>query len=130
MALFLSLDLQFAVALAGLGDVAAGLAGIDRLIARFADCDHPLLQGMLHETRAQICWQAKRFEEYQHSLNQVERAYRATGTPALIAKYEQLASLANVRHTVRPAQPANSQDLDALETLVADEQSGRRTSGD
>jgi hypothetical protein len=98
VALFLLLEIQLAVADAGLGDVDAALARIDSLITRFSDCDHPLLQGSLHEARAHICWEAKLEPEYEASLAQVERWYRATGTPALLAKYERLASLPTTTH--------------------------------
>jgi hypothetical protein len=49
----------------------------------------------LHEARAYVCWEAKRVAEYEHSLAQVERWFRPTGTPALIAKCERLAALSN-----------------------------------
>lgn len=94
VALFLPLDLEMALAEAGLGQVEAGLARVDGLLSRFARCEHPLLQGLLHECRARIAWNAGRFADYQHSLSEVERWFRPTGTPALIAKYERLAGLA------------------------------------
>jgi hypothetical protein len=84
----LPVDIQVAYAEAGLGDVDVALTRLDRLIERFRESDHPLLQGMLHDTRAYICWGAKRVDEYHVSLAQVERWYRATGNPTLIAKCE------------------------------------------
>ena len=91
--LFLVLDIQMAIAEAGLGDVKAGLARIDGLLDRFRGSDHPLVQGLLHEARARIAWMAGRVEEYDTSLAVVERWFRPTGTPALIAKWERLAEL-------------------------------------
>ncbi|MEY4579324.1 MAG: hypothetical protein RL701_4027, partial [Pseudomonadota bacterium] len=99
VALFIPLDIQMAIAEAGLGDVDQALARLDRLLVRFADCDHPLLHGMLHETRAFICWEARRVPEYEHSRAQTERWFRPTGTPALIAKCERLAGLSNTTKT-------------------------------
>jgi hypothetical protein len=79
---------------------------MDALLRRFAAADHPLLLGMLHEARAYICWSAKLVAEYERSLVEVERWYRATGTPALIAKYERLASLGDAAKLPR-VMPAN-----------------------
>jgi hypothetical protein len=91
--LFVPLDIQTAYAEAGLGDIDAALSRLEHLIARFADCDHALIQGLLHEARAHICWEAGRVQEYECSLAQAERWLRPTQVPALIAKCEQLASL-------------------------------------
>jgi hypothetical protein len=93
--LFLALDIQMAIAEAGLGDVEAGLARLDGLLARFKDSDHPLIQGSLHEARARIAWMAGRADEYNVSLAIVERWFRPTETPGLIAKWERLAELKN-----------------------------------
>jgi hypothetical protein len=91
--LFLPIDIQMAVAEAGLGQVDAGLARIDALLERFRDSDHPLVQGFLHEARARISWVAGDADQYSLSLALVERWFRRTGTPALIAKCERLAEL-------------------------------------
>lgn len=93
--LFLALDLEMALAEAGVGLVEAGLGRVDSLLKRFARCEHPLLQGLLHECRARIAWHAGKIADYQHSLSEVERWFRPTGTPALIAKYDRLAGLAS-----------------------------------
>jgi hypothetical protein len=91
--LFLTLDLQAALADAGLGNTEAALARVDGLLKRFEECDHPMAMGLLHETRARICFGVGRIEEYDRSLGMVERWFRPTGTPALIAKWERLADL-------------------------------------
>jgi ATP/maltotriose-dependent transcriptional regulator MalT len=93
VSLFLSLDIQMAVAEAGLGRVDAALARIDAQLERFRESDHPLVQGFLHEARARIAWMAGLTEEYDLSLTIVEHWFRRTGTPALIAKCERLAEL-------------------------------------
>jgi hypothetical protein len=93
VAQFLPVDIQMAVAEAGLGQVDAGLARIDALLAQFRESDHPLVQGFLHEARARIAWMAGLTEEYSLSLTVVEHWFRGTGTPALIAKCERLAEL-------------------------------------
>ena len=93
VSLFLIPDIEMAIADAGLGHPNAGLARLDGLLARFADCDHPLMHGLLHEARARVCWGAGLTKEYSRSLAEVERHFRPTGTPALIAMYERLAQL-------------------------------------
>ena len=55
----------------------------------------PLVQGSLHEARAQLAWAAGREEDYALSLAKMEQWYRPTGTPALIAKCERLVELAS-----------------------------------
>jgi hypothetical protein len=91
--LFLLVDREYAVAEAGLGHVEEALARLDALLARFASCDHPLALGLLHEARARIAWRAGDKEAYERSLFEVDRWFRATGTPALIEKCERLADL-------------------------------------
>ena len=93
VALFLVPDIELAIAEAGLGNAADGLARIDRLLERFADCDHPLVHGLLNEARARISWGAGNIEEYERCRAEVERLFRPTNTPALIAKCEALAQL-------------------------------------
>jgi hypothetical protein len=93
VALFLTVDVEMALAQAGLGEVDAGLSRIDALLARFRDSDHPLVQGLLHEARAKIAWTAGLIDEYRLSLTIVDHWFRRTGTPALVAKCERLADL-------------------------------------
>jgi hypothetical protein len=116
--LFLPLDVEVAVADAALGDVEAALKRLDALLARFARTDHPLLFGMLHEARAQICWNAKLIDRYEHSLAEMERWYRPTGTPALIAKYERLAGLSGAAKLPQTP-PANETATSAEQTQEA-----------
>jgi hypothetical protein len=120
VSLFIDLDIEMALAQASLGEVDKGLARIDGLLERFRNCDHPLLQGSLHEARARIAWNAGQVAEYLHSLTIVERWYRGTGTPALIAKYERLASLRDARDR----RPASNPGLD--EPLTEDAQTRLR----
>jgi hypothetical protein len=89
----LPIDIPLAVAEAGLGQVDTGLGRIDACLERFRDCDHPLVQGFLHEARARIAWMAGLTDEYNLSVTIVDHWFRRTGTPALIAKCERLADL-------------------------------------
>jgi hypothetical protein len=91
--LFLHLDIEMAHAEAGLGQSDRGFSRIDALLVRFRESKHPLVQGLLHEARAKIAWAAGRLDEYDVSRITVERWFRPTGTPALIAKCERLTDL-------------------------------------
>ncbi len=93
VSLYLVVDIEAAVADAGIGDFEAAFARIDGLIARFRRSDHPLVHGFLHEARARIALLAGRFDEYELSLSQVERWFRPTGTSALVSRCERLAAL-------------------------------------
>jgi serine/threonine protein kinase len=94
------------------------------LLQRFANCEHPLLHGLLHEARAYVCWEAKRVAEYEHSLAQVERWFRPPGTPALIAKCARLAALSNTtksQHRVlNRADDRIALDMDTVATDAPD----------
>ncbi|MDB4974247.1 MAG: Serine/threonine protein kinase [Myxococcaceae bacterium] len=99
--LFLEIDIQAAIADAGLGHTDLALARIEGLIERFRDSNHPLALGLLYEARARIAYPLGRKRAYQHSLTQVEHHFRDTGTPALIAKFERLAELSRPQDTSR-----------------------------
>lgn len=101
--LFLQVDLQAAHADAGLGRTDLALARVDGLLHRFAPSGHPLALGLLHEARAQIAFHAGDEATYAADLAEVERLFRATGTPTLISKIEQLAALRRPLHAPRSA---------------------------
>jgi hypothetical protein len=103
--MFLTAEIQHAHALAGLGQLEQGLAEIDALLKRYKASDHPLVQGGLHEARAQLCWAAGMVEEYAFSMAKAEQWYRPTGTPALIAKCERLAELSMGKGRARESRP-------------------------
>jgi hypothetical protein len=113
VALFSTVALEMAIAQAGLGQPADGLARVDQLLDRFADCDHPLFHGLLHETRARIAWSAGMTEQYAISLAEVERRFRLTGAPSLIARYDRLAQLSSpdsTRNSLTSLAPATVPD--------------------
>lgn len=117
--LFLQVDIQAAVAEAGLGDVDTAMARLDGLIARHEESQHPLTLGLLHEARARIAYKSGRKRDYHFSLGQVERHFRATGTPLLIAKCERLAELHHQPDTARQRPVAFlREDGSTMETVV------------
>jgi hypothetical protein len=114
--LFLDLDVEMAIAEAGLGEPEKGLARVDKLLERFRDCGHPIVIGSLHEARARISWKMGQVADYLHSLTLVERWYRGTGTPALIARCERLAALRDGRDPLVHSQPSLEEPLTEAET--------------
>lgn len=106
--LFLDADLEAAAADAALGDVDGALHRLDELIARFASCDHPLVLGRLHERRARIAWKAGRTGDYDASLQLVDRFYRRTSNPVLIAKCERLSELRSKTSMMRRTTGSNA----------------------
>ena len=110
VALFLQVDIQAALADAGLGEVELALVRLDGLIARFEPSGHPLALGLLHEARASICYKVGKKRDYHYSLTQVDRLFRATGTPLLIAKSERLAELHHQPDTTRQRPVAFGRD--------------------
>jgi hypothetical protein len=120
--LFLDLDIEMAIADASLGDFDPAFARIDRLLERFADSDHPIVQGSLHEARARIAWKAGRVPEYLHGLSMVDRWYRPTGTPALLARCERLAGLRDARSGPRASIPVPDDSAPDMPTQRAESQ--------
>ncbi|MDB4976166.1 MAG: serine/threonine protein kinase [Myxococcaceae bacterium] len=104
VSLFLQVDLQAAIADAGLGQVDAAMERLDGLLERYRPSEHSLTLGLLHEARAQIAHRAGRKREYLASLTETNRYFRRTGTPMLLAKCEALGELQNDRRTT-PQRP-------------------------
>jgi hypothetical protein len=75
---------------ATLGDVASAAARIDGYLAELADYTGSTTRGILHETRARIAHKAHDIIVARHHLAQVERCFRSSDNPALIARYERL----------------------------------------
>ncbi|HEX3771888.1 MAG TPA: hypothetical protein VHV30_13520, partial [Polyangiaceae bacterium] len=126
--LFLDLDLEMATAQAGLGEVDEAMERIDGLLDRFHECDNPLVQGCLHDARARIAWKAGRVAEYVHGLSMVERWFRPTGTPALVAKCDRLAGLRDARAPRASHPPAN--EVSSREALTEAERSSEKSVAD
>lgn len=99
---FLVLELELAVADAGLGRNNEALGHLDALLARFEPSGHPLAIGLIHETRARIAYGAGNVPEYERSFGQVERWFSPLGSPALIAKIERLAELRGISRRRAP----------------------------
>jgi tetratricopeptide (TPR) repeat protein len=87
----LEAERQLALADAGLGDHTSAIRQLDRLLARWGDADNPLFIGLLHKARAEIAVAMRDEPALLRHFAELERCFRATHNPALIA---QLAGLA------------------------------------
>lgn len=103
--IFLQVDLQAAIADAGLGRTNEAVARLDRLAALHAGSDHPLALGLIHESRARIAFAAGRKDLYRESLREATRWLQPTGTPALVAMCDRLAHLDDAASRVSQRNP-------------------------
>jgi hypothetical protein len=103
---FITLDLELAVADAGLGQPGEALRRIDALLARHQTSGHLLGIGLLHEARAGIAWSAGKVDEYEQSLREVERCFPAIREPGLIARAKRLRALGDRSRPVADVAPA------------------------
>jgi hypothetical protein len=83
-ALGLRVQIERALAVAGLGDHAAAAALLDGLIAKHMPDNGPLTLGALHEARLAVALRAKDEPAVLAQLEQMEKWYRSTDCPALI----------------------------------------------
>ena len=102
LARLLELERQLALAEAGLGEYARAVARLDRLLAKHGDEDQPLWIGALHKARAEVALRMGDEGALELHLAELNRRFRGTRNPALIAQCERLAEQA-VRQGLRPA---------------------------
>jgi hypothetical protein len=88
----LEAERQLAFADAGLGDHASAAQRLDRLLARWGHEDNPLFIGLLHKARAEIAAAMSDEPALARHYAQLERCFRPTHNPALIAQLDQLAA--------------------------------------
>jgi tetratricopeptide (TPR) repeat protein len=101
--LFLLLDLELAIADAGLGRVDEALRRVNDLADRYKKYDHALALGLLYECRGHIAWAAGRSRDYEESLAEMERWFLPTKAPELIAKCKRLRDRrASTSRAIRP----------------------------
>lgn len=89
--MFLVLEIQLALAEAGLGRAEDAAQRLDALIAEHEGAANPLTLGMLHEARARVAFTAQDKLAFERHSHEVERWYRPTRVPGLIACAERLA---------------------------------------
>jgi hypothetical protein len=89
--MFLVLELQHALALAGLGRTEDAARQLQSLIAEHEDGQGPLTLGLLHEARARVALTAKDADAFSTHLAAAEGWFRPMRVPSLIARCELLA---------------------------------------
>lgn len=111
VAMFLGVELELAVAEAGLGEMRAAAARLDGLLQRHEGSDNPLTRGRIHDAYCRAAALGGQWDLYQHHLANCRAYYRTTTSPGLAARVELLASLR--RRSSRPAAPGDVRDAAA-----------------
>jgi hypothetical protein len=93
VALFLNLELELAIAEAGLGEFDGARSRLDGLLNYHAKSDNPLTRGRLHEAYTRVSALGTDWKNYRHHLEQTRSWFRRTGTPALIGRLAALEAL-------------------------------------
>jgi tetratricopeptide (TPR) repeat protein len=87
----LSVQIEEALAEAGLGELTAAARKLDALIERHGPQEGPLTLGALHEARTSVALRAKQEEVARHHFEIMERWYRGTDCPSLIQHCDRIA---------------------------------------
>jgi tetratricopeptide (TPR) repeat protein len=107
----LPLQIEHALADAGLGAVASAAEQVDGLLSLHASQGSPLTLGALHEARTRIALAASDDLAYREHLRKMESWYRSTGVPSVIQRCQQLVR-ANTHFSARPARSAGSESAE------------------
>jgi tetratricopeptide (TPR) repeat protein len=101
--LFLEAQRQLALAESGLGNHVQAAALLDALLAQHGHKDSPLLVGLLHQARAEVAQRANDRPCAEQHLEEMERRFRSTKNPILIAQCDR-ARLESSSRTEAPGQ--------------------------
>jgi hypothetical protein len=85
---FLEAKRQLALAESGLGNHAVAAALLDALLAKHGHETNPLLVGLLHQARAEVARRADDSATTETHYAEMDRRFRSTQNPALIAQCE------------------------------------------
>ena len=85
---------QLALAEAGLGNHAEAVRMLDALLAEHGAQDQPLLIGLLHKARAEVALSMNDAAGFDAHFAEMERCFRRSRNPALIAQIARTAKLA------------------------------------
>lgn len=88
------LEIELARARAALGEVEEAAAALDCLLEEHRASQNPLTMGLIHGARARIAVVQKDIASFTKHKEQMERWFRTTRNPALIAQCETLEKLA------------------------------------
>jgi tetratricopeptide (TPR) repeat protein len=87
----LSVQIEEALAEAGLGDLTSAARKLDALIERHSPNEGPLTLGALHDARTNVALRARQEELARQHFEAMERWYRATDCPSLIQHCDRIA---------------------------------------
>lgn len=93
--IFLLVDLQAALADAGLGQTEAARMRLDRLLDLHAGSENALVLGLVHEARARVALSAGETGVFEQSLREATEHLRSTGVPSLAAMSNRLLRMAD-----------------------------------
>jgi hypothetical protein len=113
----LELVRQLAIAEAGLGRLERGAQMLDALLEKHGSQEQPLLLGLLHKARAEVALLSRDSREFEVHLGEMERNFRATRNPALVAQWETLADRGE-RKKLRAKAPRGAQADRSAEILI------------
>jgi hypothetical protein len=105
VALYLNVEIEHAIARAGLGDPPKAMAELERLMARHHASTNPLTRGRLHEAYARVAALAEDWQTFRHHTAEARNWFRSTRTPALIARAEALTLLGPTSPSSSPGGP-------------------------
>jgi hypothetical protein len=108
-ALFLEPRRQLALAECGLGNHARAAALLDELLAKHGHESNPLLVGLLHQARAEVAERAQDLVAASAHRSEMERRFRKTQNPLLIAQCERADRAAAAYSTVRASRERYAQ---------------------
>jgi hypothetical protein len=103
VALNLNVEIQLALAEAGLGRRAEAAQRLDELLVKHAPNRGPISLGSLHHARARVAQLADDRPAFEYHLHGMERWFRSTKNPALIAQCERLAQTVRASNPPPPA---------------------------
>jgi tetratricopeptide (TPR) repeat protein len=116
-AMNLFVQIELAIAQAGLGQFESAAAAIDQLLDRYRASGGPLTLGALHEARARVALMAGDEQACRGHQQQMEARYRVTGVSSLIARCETFAK--EVRRGLMPSMPADIDGHGELDSSYA-----------
>jgi tetratricopeptide (TPR) repeat protein len=113
-----SLSVELAHAYSGLGEHDKAVAIIEAMIERYARSEHPLLMGNLYATATSVAVVAGEVPRALDYLMQMEQAFRPTGNPALIGRWEHMRR--EVRRLLKDRAPEAVAALGGIESTADD----------
>src|SRR5205807_925248 len=90
---YMRVEIELAMAEAGLGNLARATDILEQRIDLGSAGDNPLLQGLLHHARARVAFMAADEQAFARHRDETRTWFQSTGTPTLIARYQQLVLL-------------------------------------